>query len=304
MADRSPSRPRKIGAASALTVPTLERNIKTIYAVELLRWCLLTSALETAFFENYGMTASQNAFGLLAYSATNTLVELPSGWLADTIGRKKILVASAVLWGLGYMTHCFGSFYWVLVGECVIALGVSASSGSDEALIYETVRELMRLKGSEKTAKGADPDEGEVGAEVTQVLANMGYYRNIASFSGVILGGVVLHVASREAFPYERHECIPACFKEHFSDWGMRAYRYLWLAEGLKYMLVGVLYVSLLDPYMEMGGMAAAVRLLARFGPIFDIIFVLMMGDTYLARADRAGQSEGKGQADEGRGGR
>jgi hypothetical protein len=38
-----------------------------------------------------GMTASQNALGLLTYSATNTLVELPSGWLADTIGRKQIL---------------------------------------------------------------------------------------------------------------------------------------------------------------------------------------------------------------------
>ena len=96
-----------------------------------------------------GMTAGQNALGLLTYSATNTLVELPSGWLADTIGRKKILVASALLWGLGYMTHCFGSFYWVIVGECVIALGVSAGSGSDEALIFETARELLRLKGSE-----------------------------------------------------------------------------------------------------------------------------------------------------------
>lgn len=69
--------------------------------IEVLRWCLITNALEAAFYETYGITAGQNALGMLTYSATNTLVELPSGWLADTIGRRAILVASAVLWGCG-----------------------------------------------------------------------------------------------------------------------------------------------------------------------------------------------------------
>jgi MFS family permease len=186
---RSPS-PARTG--SGLTVARLETNIRTVYAIELLRWCLITSALETAFFETYGMTASQNAFGLLTYSVTNTLVELPSGWLADTIGRKKILVASALLWGVGYMTHCFGNFHWVLVGECVIALGVSAGSGSDEALIFETVRERMRLGYRASKRDGKELTEDEVGKAVTKVLANMGFCRNISSFTGVILGGVVL----------------------------------------------------------------------------------------------------------------
>ena len=61
---RSPSPSAK---GSALTVGRLEANIKTIYAIELLRWCLLTSSLEAAFFETYGMSASQNALGLLTY---------------------------------------------------------------------------------------------------------------------------------------------------------------------------------------------------------------------------------------------
>ena len=231
-ASRSPS-PSAEG--SALTVGRLEANIKTIYAIELLRWCLLTSSLEAAFFETYGMSASQNALGLLTYSATNTLVELPSGWLADTVGRKKILVASAMLWGAGYMTHCFGSFQWVLLGELTIALGVSAGSGSDEALVFETVRELTRLRRAPRRAKPSAEDEA-VGAEVTTVLSMMGFLRNISSFGGVILGGIVLHIASRASFPY------------------------LWFAEGLKYALVAALYASLCDPYMEMGGMAAAIE--------------------------------------------
>jgi hypothetical protein len=209
-ADRSPSRGPTVQTGNGLTVPRLEANVRTAYAIELLRWCLITGALETAFFETYGMTASQNAFGLLTYSATNTLVELPSGWLADTIGRKKILVASALLWGLGYMTHCFGSFYWVIVGECVIALGVSAGSGSDEALIYETVRELMRLRNgaSKGSGKAKDPDEEEVGKEVTKVLANMGFCRNISSFSGVLLGGVVLRACALASPSLSPPSCV------------------------------------------------------------------------------------------------
>jgi nitrate/nitrite transporter NarK len=191
---RSPS-PARTG--SGLTVARLETNIRTVYAIELLRWCLITSALETAFFETYGMTASQNAFGLLTYSVTNTLVELPSGWLADTIGRKKILVASALLWGVGYMTHCFGNFHWVLVGECVIALGVSAGSGSDEALVFETVRERMRLSYRASKRDGKELTEDEVGKAVTKVLANMGFCRNISSVTGVVLRARLQHRSSR-----------------------------------------------------------------------------------------------------------
>ena len=196
-----------VNTGSGLTVARLDTNVRTVYAIELLRWCLITSALETAFFETYGMTASQNAFGLLTYSATNTLVELPSGWLADTIGRKKILVVSALLWGLGYMTHCFGSFHWVIVGECVIALGVSAGSGSDEALIFETVRERMRL--SNAASKRAEPTEDEVGQDVTKVLANMGFFRNISSFTGVIVGGVVLRAPHLQQQNHRHHPAPP-----------------------------------------------------------------------------------------------
>lgn len=35
---------------------------------------------------------------------------------------------------------------------------------------------------------------------------------------------------------------------------------HLWLAEGLKYMFVAVLYGTLADPYMEMGGIAGAME--------------------------------------------
>ena len=35
---------------------------------------------------------------------------------------------------------------------------------------------------------------------------------------------------------------------------------HLWFVEGLKYLFVAVLYSTLADPYMEMGGMAGAME--------------------------------------------
>ena len=45
------------------------------------------------------------------------------------------------------------------------------------------------------------------------------------------------------------------------ADLASRSYfPHLWFAEGVKYMFVAVLYGTLADPYMEMGGMAAAME--------------------------------------------
>ena len=48
---------------------------------------------------------------------------------------------------------------------------------------------------ADTTRNDTDPTEGEVGQAVTKVLANMGFFRNISSFTGVILGGVVLRAS-------------------------------------------------------------------------------------------------------------
>jgi MFS family permease len=113
-----------------LTAEVLQANLTKLYWVEGIRWFLLTNAVEVAFFEENGISFSEVALLLSVYNFTNTVAELPSGWLADYIGRKRILVASAAFWAVGFACHVVPTFRMIALGEVLIAVGESLGSGS------------------------------------------------------------------------------------------------------------------------------------------------------------------------------
>ncbi len=80
------------------------------------------------------------------WALTILLLEIPSGALADTIGRKKLVVFSAILMVIEMGLLIFAPIHggWVLILMCVtnrILSGVSeaAASGADQALAYDTL---------------------------------------------------------------------------------------------------------------------------------------------------------------------
>ncbi|WP_420645493.1 MFS transporter [Candidatus Leptofilum sp.] len=68
------------------------------------------------------------------------LAELPTGILADRIGRKKSIVMALFLQFLGELLYLFASSYLAFVGIAILAgIGFAFSSGCVEALIYDSL---------------------------------------------------------------------------------------------------------------------------------------------------------------------
>ena len=67
-------------------------------------------------------------------------IEVPSGYLADCLGRKLVLIAGsgviALACGLYGLANSFSGF---LVGELLIAIGAALISGADESLLYDSL---------------------------------------------------------------------------------------------------------------------------------------------------------------------
>ena len=98
-------------------------------------------------FLNYGLTLGQ--FGILncIWAATIVLLELPSGALADTLGRRKLLIAAGIFMvlemavllvapiGGGTLLFCLFVLNRVLSGAAE-----AAASGADEALAYDSLK--------------------------------------------------------------------------------------------------------------------------------------------------------------------
>ncbi|MEE4261951.1 MAG: MFS transporter [Desulfobacteraceae bacterium] len=98
-------------------------------------------------FLDFGLTLDQFALLNAAWAAAIVLLEVPSGALADTIGRRKLLVITGILMvieiailcvvPLGNLTLLFVVF---LVNRILSGAAEAAASGADEAIAYDSLK--------------------------------------------------------------------------------------------------------------------------------------------------------------------
>ena len=100
-------------------------------------------------FLDFGITLKQ--FGILnaAWAAAIVLLEVPSGALADLVGRKRLLVAAACLMVVEMLLLCLVPVpsVWVfpalLLNRIVSGAAEAFASGADEALAYDSMQEAQ-----------------------------------------------------------------------------------------------------------------------------------------------------------------
>jgi len=81
------------------------------------------------------------------YYASVVLTEVPSGYLSDRVGRRPTLLLAAVAWTGGYAALAFGGAWWMFAaGQVAIAAGMAFNSGTDSALVFDSLSALGREK--------------------------------------------------------------------------------------------------------------------------------------------------------------
>jgi MFS family permease len=122
----------------------IEHNITKIYLIKTARWLMLTTPYLPLFMGENGIDKSSYSLLAAIHALSVIIFEIPSGYLADAIGRKKTLILGSVLGALGYVVYSLSfSFSGFLLAMVALGLGQSLISGSDSAMLYET---LMSMK--------------------------------------------------------------------------------------------------------------------------------------------------------------
>jgi MFS family permease len=79
------------------------------------------------------------------YSVSVAIMEIPSGYMADIVGRKKTLILGSILGASGYlfysMSHNFSGF---LIAEITLGIGGSFISGADSAMLFDSLSATRR----------------------------------------------------------------------------------------------------------------------------------------------------------------
>jgi len=124
---------------------SLEANISYLYLIKLSKWLMLIMPVVVLFYTDDGLDTTHVYLLQAAYSLCVALFEIPSGYVADIIGRRTTLIWGTILGTLGFailsLSHTFAGF---LAAEIVLGLGGSFVSGADSALLFDSLAATNR----------------------------------------------------------------------------------------------------------------------------------------------------------------
>ncbi len=138
------------------------------------------------FFQENGLALFDIMLLQAIYSVTIALLEIPSGYVADVLGRKNSMVIGTFFGLLGIIVYAFSFGFWgFLPAALCLGIGQSFVSGSDTALMYDSLLELKREKEFIKL-------EGRT--------ISMGNFAEAVAF---IIGGFLAEITLRTPFYYQ-----------------------------------------------------------------------------------------------------
>lgn len=131
----------------------LERNQSWTMGLAFFRVFLVIVPIAVPFFQSRGLSMRE-VFALQAlFSLVVVIMEVPSGYIADIIGRKRALVVGSLFIGLGHsMLLVADGFATLALFEVLLGLGASLASGADLALLYDTELALRPNAGTRHLA--------------------------------------------------------------------------------------------------------------------------------------------------------
>lgn len=130
------------------------------------------------YFHDNGLS-SREAFTLKAiYSGIIIVFEIPSGYMADILGRKKTLILGGILGFGGMLIYAlFGGFWAFMIAEIALGLSQSFVSGSDSAMMYDSLK--------------ADNDENRYAMLEGRNTA----IGNVSESGAAVLGGILAEIS-------------------------------------------------------------------------------------------------------------
>ncbi len=133
---------------------SIKSNIYKLYVIKSAKWFMLVMPVIVLFYKDNGLKMFDVFLLQGIYSLAIVFLEIPSGYAADKWGRKNTMIIGSFLGTLGFVIYSLSyGFAGFLIAEIVLGVGQSFISGSDSALLYDSLKhqkkqnDYMKLEG-------------------------------------------------------------------------------------------------------------------------------------------------------------
>ncbi len=152
---------------------TAANNVKHLLVIRTGQWFLILMPFIYPYFQSKGLTAGEVLSLQSIYSITCALMEVPSGYLSDKLGRRMTMIMGCLFYLIAYSIFTFGFGYWQIgIGEIFWGIGVSFLSGTDSALLFESLRVNKRL-GEYKKIEGKAVSIGNISEATAGIVGGI-----------------------------------------------------------------------------------------------------------------------------------
>ena len=252
---------------------TTRSNIRKLYAFSFLQMTLFPMAIITIFWKDQiGLSLTQILLLQGILSLSMVVMEYPSGYISDRIGYRVSLSMASLVGMVGWGIYTVAtSFTHVMLAEILIGTSLAFISGSDSALLYES----LKLEGAElqyERHQGRMGGYAQGGEAIGALFAGLLYaYAPLLPFF-LQIGVWFLALLLTRSMVEPPREIAP--HSGHFVE-ALRIARYAFVEnKSLRYtiLLNSVLGISsfypvwLIQPYMQHAGVP-----LTWFGPVWCV---------------------------------
>lgn len=120
----------------------IKKQISKLYLSTVLGTLSLTGAWVALLAAN-GYSLAQIGIAETVFHITSLIFEIPSGVLADLFGRKRMLLVSGIMRIIANVVMILsGSLFTVCISFCFNAMSYNFSSGSGDALAYDSLKRV------------------------------------------------------------------------------------------------------------------------------------------------------------------
>ncbi len=123
----------------------ISRNFGRLYSLKFLGEFYLIAPVLVLYYTANGLSAGQIFTVQAVFHLAVLLLEVPSGYLADVVGRRRTLIIGVVFFPIGLAVYAAGrSFAAFILAELALAVSAGMRTGCDSALLFDSLRQLGR----------------------------------------------------------------------------------------------------------------------------------------------------------------
>lgn len=134
---------------------------------------LFTVPILLPFYLSIGLQSGDVFIIQAVFAFTVALLDVPAGYIADLVGRKRILIIGSCITFAGFFLYTqVHSFTTVIISEMLLAVGFSLRSGIKEATIYDSLL-LLQEQSSYQKKQGIAGSIGFISEGISCVLGGV-----------------------------------------------------------------------------------------------------------------------------------